>query len=143
MGLNKNNNRRLLFRIAKNNLLTKKLSSLFSALSILLAVVLVSTLSLYLVGYQFAEQQILDKMQHVIYLNVTADLAEELGNDERIDISIPYKYNDTDFQAGDVSYHFTFFGSHDGTIETYQLTEGAAPQKYHEIAADKIGRAHV
>ena len=116
MGLNKNNNRRLLFRIAKNNLLTKKLSSLFSALSILLAVVLVSTLSLYLVGYQFAEQQILDKMQHVIYLNVTADLAEELGNDERIDISIPYKYNDTDFQTGDVSHHFTFFGSHDGPI---------------------------
>ena len=137
MGLNKNNNRRLLFRIAKNNLLTKKLSSLFSALSILLAVVLVSTLSLYLVGYQFAEQQILDKMQHVIYLNVTADLAEELGNDERIDISIPYKYNDTDFQTGDVSYHFTFFGSHDGPIETYQLAEGAAPQKYNEIAADK------
>ncbi len=137
MGLNKNNNRRLLFRIAKNNLLTKNLSSLFSALSILLAVVLVSTLSLYLVGYQFAEQQILDKMQHVIYLNVTADLAEELGNDERIDISIPYKYNDTDFQTGDVSYHFTFFGSHDGPIETYQLAEGAAPQKYNEIAADK------
>ena len=37
MGLNKNNNRRLLFRLAKNNLLSKKLSAFFSALSILLA----------------------------------------------------------------------------------------------------------
>ena len=40
MGLNKNNNRRLLFRLAKNNLLSKKLSAFFSALSILLAVLL-------------------------------------------------------------------------------------------------------
>ena len=101
MGLNKNNNRRLLFRLAKNNLLSKKLSAFFSALSILLAVLLVSTLSLYLMGYHFAEQQILEKMQHVIYMNVAAEQVEELGNDERTQLSVPYKFSDTDFQAGD------------------------------------------
>ncbi len=137
MGLNKNNNRRLLFRLAKNNLLSKKLSAFFSALSILLAVLLVSTLSLYLMGYHFAEQQILEKMQHVIYMNVTAEQAEELGNDERVQLSVPYKFSETDFQAGDAKYHYTFFGSHGGSIETYQLAEGKAPEKYNEIVVDR------
>ncbi len=136
MGLNKNNNRRLLFRLAKNNLLSKKLSAFFSALSILLAVLLVSTLSLYLMGYHFAEQQILEKMQHVIYMDVTAEQVEKLGNDERTALSIPYKFSETDFQAGDAKYHYTFFGSHDSAIETYQLAEGAAPEKYNEIVVD-------
>lgn len=86
MELNKNNNRRLLFRLAKNNLLSKKLSAFFSALSILLAVVLVSTISLYLVDYRLAEQRILEKMQHVIFMDVTAEQEEALENDERIDI---------------------------------------------------------
>ena len=54
MELNRNNNRRLLFRLAKNNLLSKKLSAMISVLSILLAVLLVSTLSLYLMGQHFA-----------------------------------------------------------------------------------------
>ena len=137
MGLNKNNNRRLLFRLAKNNLLSKKMSAFFSALSILLAVLLVSTLSLYLMGYHFAEQQILEKMQHVIYMDVTAEQVEELGNDERAQLSIPYKFSETDFQAGDAKYHYTFFGSHDAAIETYQLAEGAAPEKYNEIVVDR------
>lgn len=137
MGLNKNNNRRLLFRLARNNLLSKKLSAFFSALSILLAVLLVSTLSLYLMGYHFAEQQILEKMQHVIYMNVTAEQAEELGNDERVQLSVPYKFSETDFQAGDAKYHYTFFGSHGGAIETYQLAEGKAPEKYNEIVVDR------
>lgn len=137
MGLNINNNRRLLFRLAKNNLLSKKLSAFFSALSILLAVLLVSTLSLYLMGYHFAEQQILEKMQHVIYMNVAAEQVEELGNDERTQLSIPYKFSETDFQAGDAKYHYTFFGSHDWAIETYQLAEGAVPEKYNEIVVDK------
>ncbi len=137
MGLNKNNNRRLLFRLAKNNLLSKKLSAFFSALSILLAVLLVSTLSLYLMGYHFAEQQILEKMQHVIYMNVTAEQVEELGNDERVQLSVPYKFSETDFQAGDAKYHYTFFGSHGGVIETYQLAEGKAPEKYNEIVVDR------
>lgn len=137
MGLNKNNNRQLLFRLAKNNLLSKKLSAFFSALSILLAVLLVSTLSLYLMGYHFAEQQILEKMQHVIYMNVTAEQVEELGNDERVQLSVPYKFSETDFQAGDAKYHYTFFGSHGGAIETYQLAEGKAPEKYNEIVVDK------
>lgn len=137
MGLNKNNNRQLLFRLAKNNLLSKKLSAFFSALSILLAVLLVSTLSLYLMGYHFAEQQILEKMQHVIYMNVTAEQVEELGNDERVQLSVPYKLSETDFRAGDAKYHYTFFGSHGGAIETYQLAEGKAPEKYNEIVVDR------
>ena len=137
MELNRNNNRRLLFRLAKNNLLSKKLSAMISVLSILLAVLLVSTLSLYLMGQHFAEQQILTKMQHVIYMHVTAEQMDALGDDERVDVSVPYKYSEKDFQAGDAKYHYTFFGSHDGPIETYQLTEGKAPEKYHEIVLDK------
>ena len=57
MNLNKNNNGKTIYRIAKNNLMAKKMSSFFAGLSILLAITLVSTLSLFIVGTQTFEKK--------------------------------------------------------------------------------------
>ncbi len=137
MDLNKNNNHRILFALAKNNLLSKKLAGFFSAVSVFLAVALVSTISLFILGNQCANQRILSKMQHVRYREVTAAQAEEMGADERIEVSVPYKFCDQKFRMGGIEYQFAFFGSTSDAINTYLPVEGAAPQAYNEIVVDK------
>lgn len=138
MGFDKNNNEGLLYRIARNNLLSKKLSSFFCALSVFLAVTLASTVSLYVSGYQLAEKRMLEQMQHVLYMNVTEKQAQELGNDSRIAESVPYKYCEKKYETDGAAYQYVFFGTQNGNrIRTYELTEGTAPKAYHEIAVEK------
>ena len=91
MGLDKNNNSRIIYRIARNNLLSRKLSSFFSALSVFLAVVLTTVISLYVTGYQHAERRILDQMQQVLYMNVTEAQAADMASDDRMEAFVLYK----------------------------------------------------
>ena len=91
MDLNKNNNGTTIYRIAKNNLLAKKMPSFFSMLSILLAITLVSALSLFMVGTQTAEKNMLGQMQHVMYQDVTDEQIQRMALDDRMERCDPYK----------------------------------------------------
>lgn len=57
MRLDKNNNSNIIYRIAANNLLAKKSSSLISLLSILLVTALICVLSLFILGQRTKETQ--------------------------------------------------------------------------------------
>ena len=85
MSLEKNNNGMTIFRIAKNNLMSRKMSSFFCMLSILLASALVSALSLSVIGTQTAEKNILGRMQHVMYMGVTEEQFQRMAADDRIE----------------------------------------------------------
>ena len=85
MKLDKNNNNKILYRIAKNNLLAKKSSSFISLLSILFVTALISTLVLFILGQQMAENQILDNMQHIMYIDVTDKQIENITSDAKVD----------------------------------------------------------
>lgn len=137
MDLNSNNNHKIIYRIAKNNLLTKKVSSVISMLSILLAVTLVSTLALLMTGTQTAEKQILDNMQHVMYMDITDEQLQSLASDSRTEMCVPYKHYDKEFQTDNVKYSFLYFESHADKIRTYVLSEGELPEEYNEIVVDK------
>lgn len=137
MSLNKNNNEAIIYRIAKNNLVSKKMSSFFSMLSILLAITLVSTLSLFIIGTQTAEQNILKHMQHVMYMNVTDEQIQRMASDDRIEQCAPYKELEKEFQTQGVAYRFFYNGACGGNIQSYILKEGKAPQAYHEILVDQ------
>ena len=119
MRLDRNNNNLVLYRIARNNLMSKKLSSFFSAVSIFLAVTLVATISLYITGYKIADEKILDKMQHVIYMHVTSGQVEGMADDSRIEEAVPYKFCDKKFETDGIEYKFSFLGSN--TKQTVNL----------------------
>lgn len=139
MGLNKNNNSRIIYRMAKNNLTAKKTSSLIAMLSIFLATALVAVVALFIIGTQTAEQNILDNMQQVMYMNVTEDQAEKLGTDKRVEVSVPYKHCEKEFQVDGVKYSFSYHDSHAENMDewTHVPVEGKAPDKYNEIVVDK------
>ena len=78
MKLDANNNRRIIYRIAKSNLMGKKLYSFFSFLSIILSVTFVGTIILFLQGTQTAEKRMLDGMQHVMFMDVSEGQMKEI-----------------------------------------------------------------
>lgn len=137
MNLNKNNNENTIYRIAKNNLVAKKMSSFFSMLSILLAITLVSTLSLFIIGTQTAEKNMLEHMQHVMYMNVTDEQIQRLASDDRMEQCDPYKELEKEFQTQGVKYRFFYNGAYAQNIQSYIPVEGKDPQRYDEILVDK------
>ncbi len=137
MILDKNNNGKIIYRIAKNNLLAKKASAFLSLLAILLVTALISALALFLLGQQTAEKQILDRMQHVMYMDVTWEQLEQIGVQETVELCVPYKHSEKEFQTDSVKYSFSYLESHGEKIKTYVLTRGALPQKYNEIVVDR------
>lgn len=137
MRLDKNNNNRIIYRIAKSNLQARTAPSVISLLSILLVTTLISALSLFILGQKTAEKEILDQMQHVMYMNVTDIQMERVASDTRVDLCIPYKYPGKEFGTDSLKYSFSYAKSYAEKIRTYVITDGREPQRYHEIAVDK------
>lgn len=137
MKLDANNNQRILYRIAKSNLLGKKLYSFFSFLSIALSVTFVTVLALFLLGTQTAEKRMLDNMQQVMFMDVTESQMEELASDSRTELMVPYKEGGENFTLDGVKYSLNHLKSQPDQIQTYTLAEGKEPETYQEIVVDK------
>lgn len=137
MKLDKNNNSKILYRIAKNNLLAKKSSSFISLLSIVFVTALISTLTLFILGQKTAENQILDNMQHIMYIDVTKKQIENITSDAKVELCVPYKYVERNFQIDNRKYSFSYLESYAEKIRTYVIDDGVLPEKYNEIVVDK------
>ena len=121
MKLDKNNNSKILYRIAKNNLLAKKSSSFISLLSIVFVTALISTLTLFILGQKTAENQILDNMQHIMYIDVTKKQIENITSDAKVELCVPYKYVERNFQIDNRKYSFSYLECYAEIIITYVI----------------------
>lgn len=137
MSMDQNNNSRILYRIAKNNLMAKKSSGIICLLTIYLVTTLISVISLFIQGQQTAEQRLLDRMQHVMYMDVTAQQLKSIASDEKVELCIPYKPSGKDFQTGRLKYSFSYVESCADKISTYVPVVGVLPEKYNEVVVDK------
>lgn len=137
MRMDKNNNSKIIYKLAKNNLQSKKLSSIISLVSIITVTSLIMGFILIIIGRQTSEKQILDNMQHVIYMNVTNDQIESISNDEKVDICVPYKQLEKVFEIKGKKYNLNYSDSHSNKINTYIVEMGKEPRKYNEIVIDK------
>ncbi|MFG6368983.1 MAG: ABC transporter permease [Lachnospiraceae bacterium] len=137
MHLDKNNNNTIIYRIAKSNLIAKKMSSFFSMLSILSAITFVSTLSLFLIGTQTAEKNILESMQHVMYTNVTKEQIQHMASDERMERCDSYKALEKTFQIQNVKYRLYYHENYAESMKKNISVEGKEPKTYDEILVDR------
>ncbi len=137
MKLESNNNRGIIYRIAKSNLMGKKRHSFFSLLSIVLSITFVTTIALFLTSTQTAEKRMLENMQHAMFISVSEGQMEEMGLDPRTEIMVPYKEGGETFQIKGVKYRFLYLASQEDKIQTYVPTEGREPEEYGEIVVDK------
>lgn len=136
MNIDKNNNRRVVWRTAKSNLLGNRLYSFFTVLTIILAVSLISGLAMVQKSAETEKQKILDTMQHVMYMNITEQQMQGLSEDEQTEMMVPYKEGSEVKEDGVKLYPF-YIESHSSGIVTYTPAEGKVPELENEIAVDR------
>ncbi|MFQ7553267.1 MAG: hypothetical protein ACLRMZ_26970 [Blautia marasmi] len=106
MNIDKNNNRRVVWRTAKSNLLGNRLYSFFTVLTIILAVSLISGLAMVQKSAETEKQKILDTMQQVMYMNITDRQMEGLAGDRQTELLVPYKEGGEIKESGVKMYPF-------------------------------------
>lgn len=137
MKLDSNNNEGIIYRIAKSNLMGKKLYTFFTLLSIVLSISFVSAMVFFLQGKQIAEKRMLGSMQHVMFMNISEEQMEKIEEDPQTEIMVPYKEGGEVFKAEGVKYRYNYLESQSEKIKTFVPVEGRAPEKYNEIVVDR------
>lgn len=127
----------ILWRLAKNELLARRLSSALSLAAIAFAATLALTITLYLTGTQIQQEKILGNMQHVMYMDILPEQLQAIGADERVEMCVPYKPLDTEFEMDGVKFSLVYYESVPAVIQTYTVSEGRPPEAYNEIVVDK------
>lgn len=127
----------ILWRLAKNELLARRLSSALSLAAIAFAATLALTITLYLTGTQIQQEKILGNMQHVMYMDILPEQLQAIGADKRVEMCVPYKPLDTEFEMDGVKFSLVYYESVPAGIQTYTVSEGRPPEAYNEIVVDK------
>lgn len=127
----------ILWRLAKNELLSRRLSSGLSLAAIIFATALTLIIALYLTGTQIQQDKILSNMQHVMYMDILPEQLQVIGVDERVEMCVPYKPLDTEFEMDGVKFSLVYYESVPAGIQTYTVSEGRPPEAYNEIVVDK------
>lgn len=136
MNIDKNNNSNIISRLAKSNLQGIRGHSFFAVLTIILAVSLVTCLTLVRKGADTELERELDKMQHVMYMNVTEEQMDRMANDTRVEMLLPYKAGEV-FKYNNVKMTPVYHVSNTIGIATYTPIEGKIPEHSNEIVVDK------
>lgn len=127
----------LFWHLAKKELLARRLSSALSLAAIAFAATLALTITLYLTGTQIQQEKILGNMQHVMYMDILPEQLQAIGADERVEMCVPYKPLDTEFEMDGVKFSLVYYESVPTGIQTYTVSEGRPPEAYNEIVVDK------
>lgn len=127
----------LFWHLAKKELLARRLSSALSLAAIAFAATLALTITLYLTGTQIQQEKILGNMQHVMYMDILPEQLQAIGADERVEMCVPYKPLDTEFEMDGVKFSLVYYESIPAGIQTYTVSEGRPPEAYNEIVVDK------
>ncbi len=135
MKLERNNNAACIRKVAKSNVMSNRLYSLFTVLTIILAISLTAGITLVQQGKEIKEQKILANMQQVGIGNLSKKQIASLEKEASAECVLPYK-NSSSFRMGDTKIEAVYYEPSE-LITTYQLTEGNVPTDYNEIAVDK------
>lgn len=127
----------LFWHLAKKELLARRLSSALSLAAIAFAATLALTITLYLTGTQIQQEKILGNMQHVMYMDILPEQLQAIGADERVEMCVPYKPLDTEFEMDGIKFSLVYYESVPAGIQTYTVSEGRPPEAYNEIVVDK------
>lgn len=127
----------LFWHLAKKELLARRLSSALSLAAIAFAATIALTITLYLTGTQIQQEKILGNMQHVMYMDILPEQLQAIGADERVEMCVPYKPLDTEFEMDGVKFSLVYYESVPAGIQTYTVSEGRPPEAYNEIVVDK------
>ena len=84
MNYEKNNNGKVIGKLARDSIKTSKMRNAFIAVTIILSVSLLMVMSLFTVEMKEADKRAMARAQHAIYYNLTDDKLHRLTQDSRV-----------------------------------------------------------
>lgn len=138
MTMRKNNNSKIVRKIAFRSLKAGKMRNIFVMITIAMTAALISGLAGFSAGKEKEEEWQLASMQHVIYANITEEQIQSLNNDERMEEMVIYKLGKS-FETDGYALNAGYFQNNGGRIKTSatEITKGHYPKKINEIVVDK------
>lgn len=140
----KNNNGKIVRKIAFRSLKAGKMRNLFVIITIAMAAALISGLAGFSIGHEKEKERALSSMQQVVYADITDGQIENLQKDERIEEMVLYKRGSF-FETDGYLLNAGYFQNNTGRIKTpaSEISEGRYPEKTNEIVVDKAYMAQI
>jgi putative ABC transport system permease protein len=141
MGLDRNNNTKVVNHLAISSVKNSKLSNFFIVFTIALSVSLLMVMSLYTIGFEKSQQRQVANMQHVIYQQVTEEQIGELAKDKRVDLLMLNKSGHgvevKNKMLQPVWYDENAIKGDSSDVEGIKISDGKVPKAINEIAVSK------
>lgn len=136
MHYEKNNNGKVIGKLARDSIKTSKMRNAFIAVTIILSVSLLMVMSLFTVEMKEADKRAMARAQHVIYYNLTDDQLHRLSQDSRVSYLTLGKRG----QAVEIDNYKLAPVYADGNsmeIKTMNLLDGKLPVQENEVLVSR------
>ncbi len=131
-----NNNKKIIRTLALRNLKEEKTRSIIIIITISIATMLACVCMLIGNGYKVQEEEYLNRAQHVIYEDVTAEELEALEDEQLFNDSIQMKRG-TSFEFEEYAIQFAYVEDKETKMHLIPIYEGEFPEEKNEILIDK------
>ncbi|MCI7302429.1 MAG: FtsX-like permease family protein [Clostridiales Family XIII bacterium] len=129
-------NKKVINRLAKSDLKSKKMGNLFTMITIVIAASLLLVMGLFPGTVKLDLQRQLEYAQDVMYMGVTKDQIKNLQKDDRFSYMTYDKMGER-MEMDDYIISHVYFDGASTKIKTTELTEGKLPEKKNEVLVSK------
>lgn len=135
MSLKSNNNKRIIYKIAKASFISSKLKAGFMSLTIGLAICFIMVMGLSTLNYKTYEKETVKGMQDCMFYEVSLEQIDNLKQNENIKCVMTYRTG-IERHIGDIKINPVYYDYDIEDIRTYKLASGNVPVKENEIVID-------
>ncbi len=136
MSLKSNNNKKIIYSLAKASLKSSKMKNAFVTITISLAICFIMVLGLSTLNYKNYERQMIKWMQDCIYSDVNEEQINYLKLDPNIKCVMEYRAG-FEKEVGNIKIKPIYYNYEVEGINVYKLSSGNFPTEANEIVIDK------
>ena len=136
MSSKSNNNKKIIYSLAKASLKSSKMKNVFVTITITLAICFIMVLGLSPLNYKNYERQMIKGMQDCLYSDVNEEQINYLKSDSNIKCVMEYRAG-FEREVGNIKIKPIYYNYEVEGINVYKLSSGDFPVKANEIVIDK------
>ena len=136
MSSKSNNNKKIIYSLAKASLKSSKMKNAFVTITIILAICFIMVLGLSTLNYKNYERQMIKGMQDCIYSDVNEEQINLLKSDPNIKCVMEYRAG-FEKEVGNIKIKPIYYNYGVEGINSYKLSSGKFPAEANEIVIDK------
>lgn len=135
MKLKSNNNKRIIYKIAKASFISSRLKVAFMSITIGLAICFIMVMGLSILNYKTYEKEVVKGMQDCMFYDVNRKQIDNLKVNKNIKCVMTYRKG-IERNIENIKINPVYYDYEIKDIQTYKLLEGNTPIKEYEIVID-------